>query len=98
MNVTKLGLKEYTVGIKYLVKTQNKAQTWGGKEEKTCCLSLPGLHLYYNNVENGGTQQMTFKLPTPDLTSYFPNEKLFLNRKHTPENRMPKSWSVKTLH
>lgn len=30
MNVTKLGLKQCTVGIKYLVKAQTQAHLWGG--------------------------------------------------------------------
>lgn len=30
MNVTKLGLKQCTVGIKYLMKAQTQAHLWGG--------------------------------------------------------------------
>lgn len=40
-NVTKLGLKEYTVGIKYLVKAFNKAHIFGKREKRQAVLVCP---------------------------------------------------------
>lgn len=95
MNVTKLGLKHRTVGIKFLVKAQAQAHLWE-EEEKTC--SPPRLPIFLSKATLKMKEDSSWLSNFLPPTSNFPKENLFLNKKHSPENRMPKSWSMKTPH